>query len=165
VQPRQEDPEKLWRTAELLPEKVEPLPIALGEMSLDYEYLLELQEEIESRRDEAHGKSEDHKIMEVVLDALTYLDQRSAFWSQQDGTGAADTEGEASLPASGKSSVRRSAASPDAKMARQSPTSPEKKKKAARTAHYDISQIQSYETKSRRSPEPGSRRPSAAIDE
>lgn len=173
TQPRQEDPEKLRKTAELLPEKVEPLPITLGckeflgELSLDYEYMLELQEEIDALGEEGYGKTEDEKILAVVCDALTYLDQRSAFWSQQDGTGAAETDGEASPDAKGKKSVRRSAAaSPDAKAkakkwARRSPSakSPEKKK-AARTAHYEMSKIQQYETKYGRSPGQRSRRSS-----
>jgi tetratricopeptide (TPR) repeat protein len=168
AQQRQEDPEKLRRTAELLPEKVDPLPTALGckeflgELSLDYEYLLELQEEIELRRDEGHGKSEDHKILEVVLDTLTYLDQRSSFWSQQDGTGAGTTGEEASPDAAGKKSVRRSsAASPDTSGA----SSPQKKKMAPRTPHYELSKIQQYERKYRRSPGSRSRGSSTAIDE
>jgi tetratricopeptide (TPR) repeat protein len=174
TQPRQDDPEKLRKTAELLPEKVEPLPITLGckeflgELSLDYEYLLEVQEEIGSLGEEGSGKAEDEKILEVVCDALTYLDQRSAFWSQQDGSGAPDTERgrEPSPDVRAKKSVRRSAASPDAKAKKSVSrvglaTSPQKKRKAAKAARYEMSKIQQYETKYGGSPEQGARRSSS----
>jgi len=138
---RQEDPEKLQRTAELLPEKVEPLPITLGckeflgELSLDYEYLLELQEEINGLPEDGYGKEEDKKILEVVDDALTYLDQRSAFWSQQDGGGVVSENESADSPQKKSRSTKRSAST--------SPSSPNRKQKA----HYEMSKIQQYEAK------------------
>jgi tetratricopeptide (TPR) repeat protein len=129
--PRAEDPEQRSKTAALLPEKVEPLRTTaqckdfLGELALDYEYLLELREEVtRTEQDDSFGKSEDAQIAEIVDDALAYLDQRSNFWSQQGG-GPAEADG-----------LERTSASP-------------KPGRTARmkTAHYEMSKIQQYEAK------------------
>jgi hypothetical protein len=148
-QPRDEDPQKLTRTAALLPEKVEPLPIKLGckeflgELSLDYEYLLELQAEINEPTEDTSGKTEDEKILAVVDDALRYLDQRSAFWSQQDGS--KNDEAAEQRTEGGKTSPKRiSKPSPTrSSSAAQSP----QRKQSAKAAHYELSKIQQYEAK------------------
>jgi tetratricopeptide (TPR) repeat protein len=181
TQPRDEDPQKLKRTAELLPEKVEPLPIKLGckeflgELSLDYEYLLELQAEINGQTEDTYGKDEDEKILGVVDDALMYLDQRSAFWSQQDGSRndeAAQTqtaeaeEGEAAeqrqqqpggreagkASPKGKSPTRgRKVSPPRGTKASPSP----QRKQGAKAARYEMSKIQQYEAKYGKTDQPG----------
>ena len=82
--------------AELLPEKVSPLSSNpqnkgnyLGELSLDYEYFLELKEEIQSLQEESNeeyqNSCEDKVILECCEETLFYLEQRSQFWEQQNG--------------------------------------------------------------------------------
>jgi tetratricopeptide (TPR) repeat protein len=136
---KQADPEKLRKTAELLPEKVEPLSTASGqkeflaELSLDYEYLLELKAEVLSTgTEEQLGKKEDEVILGVVEDALAYLEQRSAFWSQQGSSGADAQQGS---PQGTKSSKGGS------------PSKTSKQAAASKTAHYEMSKIQQYEDK------------------
>ena len=81
----QKDPTKL------LPEKVAPLVATeekenyLGELSLDYQFLTELQTELASPRVNTteERKKENNEISEIVGEALEYLDQRGSFWSQQ----------------------------------------------------------------------------------
>jgi tetratricopeptide (TPR) repeat protein len=135
---RPEDPEKLRRTAALLPEKVEPLVTGkgqkenLGELSLDYDYLLELRAEVkEGTEDESSGK-EDEEIRGIVDDALMYLEQRSAFWCQQGGGSggaeAAPNQRQANAAEAGKKRPRPVAAS-------------------QRAPHYELSKIQQYEAK------------------
>jgi hypothetical protein len=128
--PPPEDPEALQRTAALLPEKVEPLSTAqqkkqfLGELSLDYDYLLELkQEEKDAMADDTFGKEEDEQILEVVNDALSYLDQRGAFWAQQDGGKNKEEAGESEQP-SGQHTAKK-----------------------AQRAQYEMSKIEQYERK------------------
>ena len=79
----------------LLPEKVEPLNLTtedksayLGELSLDYDYLVELREETIQRQDEEYGKKEDETILKFTNEGIVYLDQRAQFWSQQGGNDA-----------------------------------------------------------------------------
>lgn len=136
-----EDPDKKERTAALLPEKVEPLSSStqekkgfLGELSLDYEYLLELREEVTNHgQEDQYSKKEDDQIAAIVGDALLYLDQRGAFWSQQGGS--KEGMGETQDRASSKDKARTSSAG------RGSPS------KKGRTAHYEMSKIQQYEAK------------------
>ena len=80
------------KVVDLLPEKVEPLTLTatgqekssyLGELGLDYDYLVELREEILQRNEDEYGKKEDQAILGIVNHALNYLDQRAQFWSQQ----------------------------------------------------------------------------------
>jgi hypothetical protein len=128
------DPEQLKRTAELLPEKVDPLVSTsgqkefLGELSLDYEYLVELRAEISNSEDQL-GKKEDEIILSVVEEAISYLKQRSAFWSQQGGGQAVSESPEKSRSPSKTSPSRQTRAS------------------NAKTAHYEMSKIQQYEAK------------------
>jgi thioredoxin-like negative regulator of GroEL len=131
--PPPEDPEALQRTAALLPEKVEPLSTAqqkkqfLAELSLDYDYLLELkQEEKDAMADDAFGKEEDEQILAVVNDALGYLDQRGAFWAQQDGgKNKADEERD------GESTEQQQ----------------QRKTEKAQRAQYEMTKIEQYERK------------------
>lgn len=129
--------ERAQATAALLPEKVEPLSTEqgrkefLGELALDYEYLLELRQEVTTESDE-HGKKEDEQIAGVVGEALVYLEQRGAFWAQQ---GAAKD----ATPESKGDSKK---ASPETKKGRPSPDA-----KKGKTAHYEMSKIQQYEAK------------------
>ena len=133
--------ERMQQTKALLPEKVEPLPAGqdtkefLGELALDYEYLLELREEVTTQTDE-HGKKEDEQIASVVGEALVYLEQRGAFWAQQGAT--KDAQGQESKE-SPESTKKRS---PTGKKGSPSPNS-----KRGRTAHYEMSKIQQYEAK------------------
>ena len=133
--------ERMQRTAALLPEKVEPLSTAqdkkdfLGELALDYEYLLELREEVNQQSDE-HGKKEDEQISAVVSDALLYLEQRGAFWSQQSGS----KENQSPDETQEQGTRQRS---PSKSPSRQSPTRAQRQK----TAHYEMSKIQQYEAK------------------
>ena len=133
--------ERMQRTAALLPEKVEPLSTTqdkkdfLGELALDYDYLLELREEVKGQSDE-HGKKEDEQIASVVADALLYLEQRGAFWSQQSGSKENQDENTQERGATRKKSPQKSPS-------RQSPTRTQR----AKQAHYEMSKIQQYEAK------------------
>jgi tetratricopeptide (TPR) repeat protein len=136
-EPKPEDPEKRNMIAGLLPEAVEPLGATgsakdfLGELALDYEYLLELREAVTAPgREEPHGKKEDAQIAAVLEDALAYLDQRGAFWSQQGGGGG---EGAEESPTKRSATASRSP----------SPT----RNGRVKTAHYEMSKIQQYEAK------------------
>ena len=130
--------ERMQQTKALLPEKVEPLSTAqgkkefLGELALDYEYLLELRQEVTNESDE-HGKKEDEQIAAVVGEALVYLEQRGAFWAQQ---GASKDAPQSPEEEKGKLQTR-------------SPPkgSPTRNPRAGRTAHYEMSKIQQYEAK------------------
>jgi tetratricopeptide (TPR) repeat protein len=134
-EPKPEDAEKKNATAALLPEKVEPLSSTvqvkdfLGELALDYAYLLELRQEVtDPAVEDEYGKKEDAQIAGVVNDALAYLEQRGAFWSQQ---GGGETEGESPKKSEVGSSTRASA----------------DRTTRSKTAHYEMSKIQQYEAK------------------
>jgi hypothetical protein len=132
-EPRQEEPEHRQKIASLLPEKVEPLSAVvhakefLGELALDYEYLLELREEV-TRSEDDSGKREDTHIAGVVDDALAFLEQRGAFWSQQGGGERQDEIGD------------------EERRTRSGFTSPERAARS-KTAHHEMSKIQQYEAK------------------
>lgn len=95
--------QQLSETAKLLPENVLPLsskaseeqPSFLGELSLDYEYLCELREELsqyqsqEGECQEKQGAKEDAEISKIVDDGITFLSQRGSFWAQQGSSEAA----------------------------------------------------------------------------
>jgi tetratricopeptide (TPR) repeat protein len=75
----------------LLPENVLPLTLTveqkgayLGELALDYDYLVELREEILAGTDDETGRDEDQKILELVNHAIIYLNHRAQFWCQQE---------------------------------------------------------------------------------
>lgn len=145
---QQVDEAKLQATAALLPEKVEPLQAPaekapfLGELQLDYDYLLELQEEVKMLlNEEDENKAEDEKIASVVEDALLYLDQRGAFWSQQGG--GESTFSNSNDTQSFTSKSNRTSASRN-RTAAQSKT---RSVQRGRTAHYEMSKIQQYEAK------------------
>jgi tetratricopeptide (TPR) repeat protein len=135
--PKPPDPEKLKKTADLLPEKVEPLSMSSGqkqflrELSLDYDYLIELREEVRQGASEDQlGKKEDEQILAIVEEALVYLEQRSAFWSQQGQDDSAPVDTTEKQPTSGAE------------------TKPSTERKAgSKTAHYEMSKIQQYEAK------------------
>ncbi|OHT17326.1 TPR Domain containing protein [Tritrichomonas foetus] len=146
----QVDEAKLAQTAALLPEKVEPLSSTeekaqyLGELQLDYDYLLELQEEVTNvTHEDEYSKKEDEKIASVVADALLYLDQRGAFWCQQGGSTATKTtnnDENGEKPETSKT-TKNTQERTTAKSAKSIKT------KNNRTAHYEMSKIQQYETK------------------
>lgn len=140
------DEEKLQQRAKLLPEPVQPLATTqnenknfLGELTLDYDYLEELREEVtNSPSDDNYGKKEDEQIAAIVNDAMIYLNQRGAFWCQQ---------------GANKEAGKDEAEEEDAGTTQQSPTktrsSPTKTPKSTKTkqAHYEMSKIQQYESK------------------
>ena len=85
-----EDENSHIKTEDLLPEKVPPLQMTtqeinkyLGELALDYDYLIDLREEVMAGSDDKYGEKEDKEILKIVNNALTYLEQRAQFWSQQ----------------------------------------------------------------------------------
>lgn len=153
---QQVDEAKLQQTAALLPEKVEPLQTPsekaqyLGELQLDYDYLLELQEEVKKnmneQQEDEQSKAEDEKIQQLVADALIYLDQRGAFWYQQGGSEKVEND-------QNNQTTRSSAQSPvkSPTKTRSSGRSISKSravpKNGQRTAHYEMSKIQQYEAK------------------
>lgn len=144
-------------TTRLLPEKVAPLATTeqksefLGELSLDYEFLQELQSELNNppqnntSEAEEHGKKEDEEIKKIVDDALDYLDQRGAFWSQQGKKYTDDEEG--AKERSIKKSNNRTSKTNTTKSSPQSKTASVKKSQKTKTAHYEMSKIQQYEAK------------------
>ena len=156
---QQVDEAKLQETAALLPEKVEPLQVPaekaqyLGELQLDYDYLLELQEEVKvmmnEAQDDEQSKAEDEKISQLVADALIYLDQRGDFWYQQGGPEKSENttaaEGQTSQSTSARSPIkspnRTRSSGRTLSKARAQP------KNGQRTAHYEMSKIQQYEAK------------------
>ena len=167
----EKDPEKeeakLQATAALLPEKVTPLAASdekekyLGELQLDYDYLLELQEEVTNvQNEDEYSKKEDEQIAKIVADAILYLDQRGAFWCQQGGTKEAIHASPSQQCRLDSSSPNKSARTRGSKSGRsKSPTSsPQKGGRTQRTAHYEMSKIQQYEAKYG-SPERKSRSP------
>ncbi|KAH0785429.1 TPR Domain containing protein [Histomonas meleagridis] len=147
--PRQEiDEQKLAKTAELLPEKVAPLTVTedkkqfLGELQLDYDYLLELQDEIEasiSSGAENFGKKEDEKISSLVKEALVYLDQRGAFWYQQGGSKESATKSRAKT----QNTIRKDKSSGASTTKTQTP-------EKARKTVYETSKVQQYEERQRK---------------
>ena len=157
----QQDEEKLLQTQALLPEKVVPLTASadknlyLGELQLDYDYLLELQEEVTNTgTEDEYSKKEDEQISKVVADAILYLDQRGAFWCQQGGN--KDNKDDASaaqskiLQITGEKNNRGSTRSSQklASNASRSPAaSASKGQRSGKTAHYEMSKIQQYEAK------------------
>lgn len=149
----EEEQRKKEESIKLLPEKVAPLVSTdqkhkfLGELSLDYEFLIELQAELENQsanyavteengKREEHGKKEDAEIKVIVDDALDYLNQRGAFWSQQ---GVKTQSGEDS-PSKDKSLAR-----PKPDSTAKSSTTKSKTNKALR--NYEKSKIEQYEEK------------------
>ena len=153
---QQADEAKLKETAALLPEKVEPLqtpPVKsqyLGELQLDYEYLLELQEEVKNNMNEPQtdeqSKAEDEKISQLVSDALIYLSQRGDFWYQQGGSEKVENNNENEQT---KSSARSPVKSPNKTRSSGRTISKSRAvpKNGQRTAHYEMSKIQQYEAK------------------
>ena len=135
--PKESDDNKQKDLAALLPEKVAPLSVTqekqcfLGELSLDYDFLIELRSELsDPNRNELddHGKKEDEEILKIVEDAIQYLDQRGAFWSQQ---------GSKTLPQEMKEKTNKNSLT-------RTTESPTKKNK---TAHYEMTKFQQYEGK------------------
>jgi tetratricopeptide (TPR) repeat protein len=131
--------------ADLLPEDVPPLAMTreekgafLGELALDYDYLIELREEILAGRD-----SGDEKILEIVNNALRYLEQRAQFWSQQI---AADPIGRHDPAAPARISppaVKAAAAERGAKRS----ASARRAGQPDRKPHYEMSKLQLYDAK------------------
>lgn len=157
----QQDEEKMLQTQALLPEKVVPLTASadknlyLGELQLDYDYLLELQEEVTNTgQEDEYSKKEDEQIAKVVADAILYLDQRGAFWCQQGGTKDKDNKDDASAAQSkiqqitGEKNNRASTrSSQKVSASRTTPAGSAAKGQRGKTAHYEMSKIQQYEAK------------------
>ena len=154
----QQDEEKLMQTQALLPEKVVPLTASadknlyLGELQLDYDYLLELQEEVTNTgTEDEYSKKEDEQIAKVVADAILYLDQRGAFWCQQGGN--KDNKDDASTAQSkiqqitGEKKTRGSTRSSQKLTASRTTAGSTSKGQRGKTAHYEMSKIQQYEAK------------------
>ncbi|OHT09540.1 TPR Domain containing protein [Tritrichomonas foetus] len=146
---------------DLLPEKVPALTMTsqeksgfLGELALDYDYLVELREEVLAGSDDKYGEKEDKEILKIVNNALIYLEQRAQFWSQQ---GTPDTHAEATSkqPSPAKitssrpvSSARRNP--PKITKVTQGgarPVTPRKTDRTEQVPHYEMSKIQMYEAK------------------
>ena len=134
--------------AALLPEKVAPLQATenkenyLGELSLDYDFLIELQQELKSPQVNTteERKKQNEEIGEIVSDAIEYLNQRGSFWSQQ-GTHAKAENDDDDLDQTPKTTRTRTTRSPSAS------------KKSARAQssrgppHYEMSKLQQYESR------------------
>lgn len=138
------DDEKLQQRAKLLPEPVQPLATTqnenknyLGELTLDYDYLEELREEVtNSPSDDNYGKKEDEQIAKIVDEAMIYLNQRGAFWCQQ---GANKDKGDEEENTSATQSPTKTRSS--------TTKSPKSKTAKSKQAHYEMSKIQQYESK------------------
>lgn len=155
-QPEDEEAQKKKKddVTRLLPEKVAPLATTdeksdfLGELSLDYQFLRELQSELENpttagSEAEEHGKKEDEQIKKIVDDALDYLDQRGAFWSQQ-GRKSAEEEKEKNKKNTEQENTSK-ASTPEQR--NDSTTTKRNIKSNTKAAHYEMSKIQQYEAK------------------
>ena len=149
--PQGEDEEEQKRIAALLPEKVAPLKTTansskfLSELALDYEYLTELKAEVElniqqaqATEGEDQGATEDEQVAVLVDNALKYLGQRGAFWSQQ-GQKENETSKERSTP------VRSSKTKTDAKQVTEK--SPKAKKTSAPEQRVGMTKIEQFEAK------------------
>ena len=148
----------------LLPEKVEPLNLTtenkssyLGELSLDYDYLVELREETIQRQDEEYGKKEDEAILKYANEGIVYLEQRAQFWSQQ-GTTEVSKENSARVEtlllrpqtATNRPPSARRNAPKVTRVPKESgrPKPPRRPQTGGeRPPHYEMSKIQLYEAK------------------
>ena len=114
----------------------------LGELSLDYDFLIELQQELKSPQVNTteERKKQNEEIGEIVSDAIEYLNQRGSFWSQQ-GTHAKAENDDDDLDQTPKTTRTRTTRSPSAS------------KKSARAQssrgppHYEMSKLQQYESR------------------
>ena len=142
----QKDPTKL------LPEKVPPLASTdegenyLGELTLDYQFLEELQSELNDPdlNTEKDGEKEDAEIKKIVSGALDYLKQRGAFWSQQGKKAPAPTE-----KTSGNATNRSATKSPSASQSLKKSTKTKRDATVSKSQkpHYEMSKLQQYESK------------------
>ena len=161
------DEQKLHQTQLLLPEKVTPLGASvqdkksyLGELALDYDYLIELREDIIQHLNDPSnlGKKEDENVLRIVEDAIAYLDQRAAFWYQQASGDTAQNqlyEEEEDAPQSSKPTSRRpktTSTTTRTRAVQRNKTPLRTVKTPRRTgnggqAHYEMSKMQQYEMK------------------
>lgn len=149
------------KAEDLLPEKVPALTMTrqeksgfLGELALDYDYLVELREEVIAGSDDKYGEKEDKEILKIVNNSLIYLEQRAQFWSQQ-GSSDAHCETKAVSPQTKQVTITNRPAS----SARRNPPkitkvtkgggiTPRKgNEKTDKVPHYEMSKIQMYEAK------------------
>jgi tetratricopeptide (TPR) repeat protein len=146
--------------ADFLPDPVPPLTLTqeakssfLGELALDYDYLVELREEIIAGSEDGYGEKEDKKILAIVNDALIYLNQRAQFWSQQGGPQASPDKRDAPPDQTARgSTVRKEDARPASKVRITKVQSGDSSARRGRgttdeQAHYELSKIQVYEAK------------------
>lgn len=152
--PMETDPDAAEaRAGPLLPETVVPLSMTteerstyLGEISLDYDYLVELREEILEGSDDGVGSKEDAVILRIVNDALIYLNQRAQFWSQQGATTKEVQSRDGERPTSARrvkvTRVQKDTDSRPGTARRNRGPEREKPQKA-----YEMSKIQMYEAK------------------
>lgn len=149
---------------DLLPEKVPALTMTrqeksgfLGELALDYDYLVELREEVLAGSEDKYGEKEDKEILKIVNNSLIYLEQRAQFWSQQ---GSSDAHADTRAPSPQQqtkqitltgnrpvSSARRNAPK-ITKVTRAGGATPRKgNERTDQLPHYEMSKIQMYEAK------------------
>ena len=136
--------------AALLPEKVVPLATTeekenyLGELSLDYQFLTELQAELKLPQVNTteQRKKENDEISEIVADALEYLDTRGSFWSQQ-GAKSPPKDEEDDITQTPKTTRSRSTK----ERTPQTSTKKPRPQTSRGPAHYEMSKLQQYESR------------------
>lgn len=160
VQERSIDEQKVQQTQKFLPEKVLPLGSSiknedkknyLGELGLDYDYLIELREELLRHKDDQfnYGKKEDEIVLKIVEEALAYLDQRAAFWCQQASKDHSQSNTDDESPSTRTRNARPktvAAKSRGVKTA-QVRTLKTPHQDNRRVPHYEMSKIQQYQQK------------------
>jgi hypothetical protein len=143
--------------AEFLPEPVPPLTMTqeekssfLGELALDYDYLVELREEIIAGSDDGYGEKEDKKILAIVNDAMIYLNQRAQFWSQQGPPEPSPEKHEMSPDRTASrpgTTPRKTTTVRVTKVQSGAGSARRVRENSAEQAHYEMSKIQVYEAK------------------
>ena len=141
--------------SKLLPEKVPPLASTeekenyLGELSLDYEFLRELQSELNDPQYQSkEGEKENEEMKKIVNSTLQFLQQRGAFWSQQ---GRKEESTESNEDGNKTRSRGNTAKSKSGTLSSPKGTTTSEKR-ASRTTkgqqpHYEMSKLQQYENK------------------
>jgi hypothetical protein len=149
----------------LLPENVLPLTLTvdqkgayLGELALDYDYLIELRQEILAGSDDETGHDEGQKILELACHAIIYLNHRAQFWCQQESVHPKKEEGRSPSPTPMTEGVNRElpSARKHSLKVMKVPSSGSRPTSARRPVsgsdqqpHYELTKIQLYETKYR----------------
>jgi tetratricopeptide (TPR) repeat protein len=159
ITPLEQEDQEEQDIVTLLPENVPPLTLTveqkgayLGELALDYDYLIELREEILAGTDDETGQEEDKKILELANHAIIYLNHRAQFWCQQEAAHPkkeqppqASPDGVAREPPSARRNAPKVMRVPSA--ASQQPSSRRASGTQEATPHYELTKIQLYEAK------------------